>query len=228
MEFLKDILHQIYDVKSLVIWAGYAGMAFIIFAETGLLAGFFLPGDSLLVTAGLFAATPDPKTGQPLLDILLLIPLLLPCAVLGNSTGYFIGHKAGPRLFKKEQSLLFRKDYLIKTHEFYEKHGKFTIIIAQLMPIFRTFAPTVAGIGSMKFVDFIKFNIIGAVIWIPGMLLIGYYLGRLIPGIENHVEKVIIVIVLISISPGIYKFIKHKLAQRSIARSEASKQSRSS
>lgn len=217
MEFLKDIFNQIYDVKSLVIWAGYAGMAFIIFAETGLLAGFFLPGDSLLVTAGLFAATPDPNTGQTYLNILILIPLLLPCAILGNSTGYLIGNKAGIRLFKKEQSLLFRKDYLIKTHEFYEKHGKITIIIAQLMPIFRTFAPTVAGIGSMKFTDFIRYNIIGAVIWIPGMLLIGFYLGRAIPGIENHIEKVIIVVVFLSILPGIIKFLKHKLQKRKAA-----------
>ncbi|HEY3250419.1 MAG TPA: VTT domain-containing protein [Ignavibacteria bacterium] len=217
MEFLKDIFHQIYDVKSLVIWAGYAGMAFIIFAETGLLAGFFLPGDSLLVTAGLFAATPDPKTGNTYLDILILIPLLLPCAILGNSTGYLIGNKAGIRLFKKEQSLLFRKDYLLKTHEFYEKHGKFTIIIAQLMPIFRTFAPTVAGIGSMKFKDFIRYNVIGAIIWIPGMLLIGYYLGRAIPGIENHIEKVIIVVVFLSILPGIIKFLRHKLQKRKAA-----------
>jgi membrane-associated protein len=217
LEFLKDIFHQIYDVKSLVIWAGYAGMAFIIFAETGLLAGFFLPGDSLLVTAGLFAATPDPKTGEPYLNILFLIPLLLPCAVLGNSTGYLIGNKAGIRLFKKEQSLLFRKDYLLKTHEFYEKHGKLTIIIAQFMPILRTFAPTVAGVGSMKFSEFIRYNIIGAILWIPGMLLIGYYLGRAIPGIENHIEKVIIVVVFLSILPAIIKFLKHKLQKRKAA-----------
>jgi len=217
LEFLKEIFNQIYDVKSLVIWAGYAGMAFIIFAETGLLAGFFLPGDSLLVTAGLFAATPDPNTGETYLNILILIPLLFPCAVIGNSTGYFIGTKAGPRLFKKEQSLLFRKDYLIKTHEFYEKHGKMAIIIAQLMPIFRTFTPTVAGVGTMKFSNFIKYNIIGAIIWIPGMLLIGFYLGRAIPGIEHHIEKVIIVVVFISILPGIYKYLKHKLQKKKTA-----------
>lgn len=217
LEFLKDIFNQIYDVKSLVIWAGYAGMAFIIFAETGLLAGFFLPGDSLLVTAGLFAATHDPNTGETYLNILYLIPLLLPCAVLGNSTGYLIGSKAGPKLFTKEQSLLFRKDYLIKTHAFYEKHGKYAIIIAQLMPIFRTFTPTVAGVGTMKFTNFIKYNIIGAIIWVPGMLLIGYYLGRSIPGIENHIEKVIVVVVFISILPGLYKFLKHKIQKRKAA-----------
>jgi membrane-associated protein len=221
LEFFKEIFNAIYDVKSLVIWAGYVGMAIIIFSETGLLAGFFLPGDSLLVTAGLFAATPDPITGEPILNILILIPLLLPCAILGNSTGYYIGHKAGPRLFNKEQSLLFRKDYLMKAHEFYEKHGKFTIILAQLMPIFRTFVPTVAGAASMTFKVFIKFNIIGAIVWIPGMLLIGYYLGRLVPGIEHHVEKVIIIIVFLSISPGIYKFIKHKLAKRKAAAESA-------
>lgn len=104
LEFLKEIIQQIYDVKALVIWAGYVGMAIIIFSETGLLAGFFLPGDSLLVTAGLFAATPDPVTGQPILNIWYLNLLLIPCAIIGDATGYWIGSKAGPKLFKKEKS----------------------------------------------------------------------------------------------------------------------------
>ncbi len=134
MEFLKDLFHSIYDVKSLVMWAGYVGLFAIIFAETGLLVGFFFPGDSLLVTAGLFASTGD-------FNIVLLNVLLVPAAILGNSAGYWIGYKSGPRLFKREQSLLFRKDYLIKTHQFYEKHGGSTIFISRFMPFFRTFAP---------------------------------------------------------------------------------------
>lgn len=214
LELIKEILHQIYDVKSLVVWAGYVGMAIIIFAETGLLAGFFLPGDSLLVTAGLFAATPDPVTGQPLLNIWYLNLILIPCAIIGDATGYWIGSKTGPRLFKKEKSFFFRKDYLIKTQEFYEKHGGITIIIARFMPIIRTFAPTVAGIAQMQYIKFAQYNVIGGFAWVLSMTLLGYYLGRLIPGIENHIDKVIIIIVFLSISPGIYKYIKHFIRKR--------------
>lgn len=217
MEFLKEIFHQIYDVKALVIWAGYFGMAVIIFAETGLLAGFFLPGDSLLVTAGLFAATPNPATGEPYLNIWYLNLLLIPCAIIGDATGYWIGHKAGPRLFKKEQSFFFRKDYLIKTQQFYEKHGGITIVIARFMPIIRTFAPTVAGIAQMQYLKFAQYNVFGGFLWVLSMTLIGYYLGRLIPGIENHVEKVIIIIVFLSILPGIIKVLKHHMQKRKVS-----------
>lgn len=217
MEFLKEIFHQIYDVKSLVIWAGYIGMAIIIFAETGLLAGFFLPGDSLLVTAGLFAATPNPATGEPYLNIWMLNLILIPCAIIGDATGYWIGHKTGPKLFSREKSFFFRKDYLIKTKNFYDKHGGSTIIIARFMPIIRTFAPTVAGIAQMQYRKFAQYNVIGGFAWVLSMTLLGFYLGRAIPGIENHVDKVIIIIVFLSISPGIYKFLKHKFAKKKTA-----------
>ncbi len=214
MEFLKEILHQIYDVKALVMWAGYLGLAAIVFAETGLLVGFFLPGDSLLVTAGLFAATGD-------LNIIYLNLLLIPAAILGNLAGYWIGQKSGPMLFKREQSLLFRKDYLIKTKVFYEKHGASTMIITRFMPILRTFAPVVAGIGSMDYRKFLYYNISGAAAWILSMTLMGYYLGRLVPGIENHIEKVIIVVVFLSLLPGLIKYVKHKLQKRKITTEEA-------
>ena len=184
MEVIKEFFQQIYDVKSLVMWAGYTGLFAIIFAETGLLVGFFFPGDSLLVTAGLFASTGD-------LNIVLLNLLLIPAAILGNSAGYWIGHKSGPRLFKKEQSLLFRKDYLIKTKNFYDKHGGTTIIITRFMPFFRTFAPIVAGIGEMKYSKFLYYNIFSAILWIGSMTLIGFYMGRTIPDIDKHIEKVI-------------------------------------
>jgi membrane-associated protein len=214
LEFLKEIFHQIYDVKALVIWAGYIGMAIIIFAETGLLAGFFLPGDSLLVTAGLFAATVNPATGEPYLNIWMLNLILIPCAIIGDATGYWIGHKAGPKLFNREKSFFFRKDYLIKTQHFYEKHGGSTIIIARFMPIIRTFAPTVAGIAQMQYRKFAQYNIIGGIAWVLSMTLLGFYLGRAIPGIENHIDKVIIIIVFLSISPGIYKYLKHKFTKK--------------
>ncbi|MEO8513700.1 MAG: VTT domain-containing protein [Ignavibacteria bacterium] len=207
MEFLKEILHQIYDVKSLVMWAGYIGLVAIVFAETGLLIGFFLPGDSLLVTAGLFAATGE-------LNIFYLNLLLIPAAILGNMAGYYIGRKAGPRLFNREQSLLFRKDYIIKTKLFYEKHGASTMIITRFMPILRTFAPVVAGIGGMDYGKFMLYNIIGAVAWILSMTLTGYYLARLIPGVDQHIEKVIIAVVFLSLLPGIIKYLSHKFGKK--------------
>lgn len=207
MEILKDLFNSIYDVKALVMWAGYVGLFAIIFAETGLLVGFFFPGDSLLVTAGLFASTGD-------FNIVILNLLLVPAAILGNSTGYWIGFKSGPKLFKREQSLLFRKDYLIKTHQFYEKHGGFTIFISRFMPFFRTFAPIVAGIGKMKYSRFTYYNVISAVVWIISMTLIGFYLGRTIPNIDKHIEKVIVVIVFLSLLPAIIKYIRHKFQKK--------------
>lgn len=213
MEFLKDIFNSIYDVKSLVIWAGYAGMCFIIFAETGLLIGFFLPGDSLLVSAGLFASTGD-------LNIFYLNLLLIPAAIIGNSVGYWIGYKAGPKLFKREQSLLFRKDYLLKTKEFYDKHGASTIMITRFMPFFRTFAPIVAGVGQMKYSKFLNYNIFSGILWILSMTLIGFYLGRTIPNIDQHIEKVIVVIVFLSVLPAIFKYLKHKFSKKVVIEEE--------
>ncbi len=207
LEFIKEILHQIYDVKSLVMWAGYIGLVAIVFAETGLLVGFFLPGDSLLVTAGLFAATGE-------LNIFYLNLLLIPAAILGNMAGYYIGRRAGPRLFNRDQSLLFRKDYIIKTKVFYEKHGASTMIITRFMPILRTFAPVVAGIGGMDYKKFMLYNVIGAVAWILSMTLTGFYLARLIPGVDKHIEKVIIAVVFLSLLPGIIKYLKHKFGKK--------------
>jgi len=210
LEFLKEIFNSIYDVKSLVMWAGYVGLFAIIFAETGLLVGFFLPGDSLLVTAGLFATTGE-------LNILYLNLLLIPAAIIGNSVGYWIGYKSGPRLFKREQSLLFRKDYLIKTHTFYEKHGASTMIITRFMPILRTFAPIVGGMGQMNYRKFTYYNIIGAAAWILSMTLIGFFLGRTIPNIDKHIEKVIIAVVFLSLLPAIIKYLKHKFTHKKAA-----------
>jgi len=188
-------------------WAGYVGLIFIIFAETGLLVGFFFPGDSLLVTAGLLASIGD-------FNIIFLNLFLIPAAILGNSAGYWIGLKSGPKLFKREQSLLFRKDYLIKTQQFYEKHGGFTIFISRFMPFFRTFAPIVAGIGKMKYSKFLYFNIVSAIAWVLSMTLIGFYLGRVIPDVDKHIEKVIVVIVFLSLLPAIVKYLKHKFQKK--------------
>jgi membrane-associated protein len=213
LEFIKEFFEQVYDVKSLVMWAGYVGLFLIVFAETGLLIGFFLPGDSLLVTAGLFAATGD-------LNIVYINLLLVPAAILGNAAGYWIGHKSGPRLFTREQSLLFRKDYLIKTKFFYEKHGPSTLIITRFIPILRTFSAVVAGVGQMSYSRFMYYNIISAILWICSMTLAGYYLGRLIPGLDKNIEIVIVIVVFLSLLPAIIKYIKHRF-QKKIVTEEA-------
>lgn len=197
------------EITDWAIKVGYLALFGIIFAETGLMLGFFLPGDSLLVTAGLFAARGE-------LDIWILIPLLLVAAISGNTTGYTIGRKAGRPLFDRPQSRVFRRDHLIKTHAFYEKYGGITIILAQFMPFARTFAPVVAGVAEMPYKRFATFNITGAFLWIPGMTLIGYFLGRTIPGIEQHIEYVIAIVVFVSILPMLIKYAQHKLRQRRV------------
>ena len=154
MQPITDLFHRLSNLPELVQWAGLFGLAAIIFSETGLLVGFFLPGDSLLVTAGLLAA-------RGYLNIYTLVPLLTLAAICGNSVGYSIGRATGPRIFNRENSLFFNKKHAIRAHEFYEKYGRKTIVLAQFMPIIRTFAPVVAGVGGMKFRTFITFNIIG-------------------------------------------------------------------
>lgn len=194
LETIRHWFHYITDVRGLVQAGGYIALAIIVFAETGLMIGFFLPGDSLLVTAGLFAAKGD-------LNILYLIVLLSVCAIVGDAVGYSIGKRLGPALFKKEDSLLFKKKHLIAAHDFYEKHGGKTIIIARFVPIIRTFAPVVAGMAGMKYRRFALFNIFGGIGWVVSMTMIGYGLVTMFPATEKHIEKVIIIVILISFIP---------------------------
>ena len=210
-EFFTNVIHG--DVRAIVQAVGYVGMVIIIFSETGILIGFFFPGDSLLVVSGIFAS-------QGSLDMLVLNLLLIPAAVIGDSVGYWIGHKAGPKLFNKEQSFFFRRDYLIKTHNFYEKYGGITIILARFMPIIRTFAPTVAGIAEMKYWDFFKYNVFGGIGWIISMTSIGYFLGNVIPNVDKHIEYIIAIVVFISILPAIIKFISAKIKSKKSEESE--------
>lgn len=207
MDFFRDFFTRLTDIKELVRWAGYPGLAMIVFSETGLLVGFFLPGDSLLVTAGLFAAA-------GYFNITGLIFLLIVAAILGNTSGYFIGKKGGAALYAREESRFFKKQHLLKTKEFYELYGPITIIMAQFMPFARTFAPVVAGIADMKYTRFASFNIIGAIAWITSMLLIGYFLGNTIPNIENNIQYVIVVVVFLSLLPGIIKYMQVKSKTR--------------
>ncbi|MGH7616056.1 MAG: VTT domain-containing protein, partial [Gemmatimonadaceae bacterium] len=202
MHWLLDFFHRLRDVRGLVAWGGYVGLSVIIFAETGLLIGFFLPGDSLLVTAGLLAGT------MGVFNVYWLGLLLTVASVLGNTSGYAIGKAAGPRLFSRENSLLFNKKHLYRAHEFYERHGGKTIVIARFMPIVRTFVPVVAGMGQMDYARYTMFNVVGGVAWIWSMLFIGYFLGRYIPGVDQHVETVIIVVIFLSLLPGIISWLK--------------------
>jgi membrane-associated protein len=198
MQFLLDLFHQLTDVQQLVRLGGYVGLTAIIFAETGLLVGFFLPGDSLLVTAGLLST--QTQFG---LNVWLLGALLTVAAILGNTVGYAIGWYSGPKLFKRDDSLLFKKKHLIRANEFFLKHGGKALVIARFMPIVRTFVPVVAGLGRMPLRTYTLYNVVGAVLWIWSMLFIGYFLGRLIPGVENHITKVILVVIFLSLLPGI-------------------------
>ena len=196
MQAIIDLFHRLSNLPELVQWAGLFGLATIVFSETGLLIGVFLPGDSLLVTAGLLAA-------RGYLNVYTLAPVLTLAAICGNSLGYFIGRASGPRIFNRENSLFFNKKHAMRAHEFYERHGRKTIVLAQFMPIIRTFSPVIAGVGGMRFRQFMTFNIIGAFVWIWSMLAIGYFLGSYIPGIDQHIEIVVVIVVFISILPGL-------------------------
>ncbi|HET7712817.1 MAG TPA: VTT domain-containing protein [Thermoanaerobaculia bacterium] len=166
--------------------------------------GFFLPGDSLLVTAGLFAAKGD-------LNIVFLNLLLMTCAILGDATGYYIGKKLGPALFRREDSFFFKKKHLIATQQFYERHGGKTIIIARFVPIIRTFAPVVAGVAEMSYRRFAAFNIIGGIGWVFSMTMVGYGLLKIFPEAEKHIHIIIVVVIFLSILPGIIEILRAKM-----------------
>ena len=198
MDQLLELFRFLRDPRALVQAAGYVGLTAIIFTETGLLVGFFLPGDSLLVTAGLLASQPEFGLNVYAMGVILSI-----AAIVGDTVGYHIGKYTGPRIFTREDSIFFNKKHLYRAHDFYERHGGKTIIIARFMPIVRTFAPVVAGVAEMRYRDFIVYNVVGGIFWVWSMLFTGYWLGRYVPGIDQHIEKVIILVIFLSILPGI-------------------------
>ena len=210
MQTLREWFNFLTDVQGLVQAGGYIGLTIIVFVETGLMIGFFLPGDSLLVTAGLFAAKGD-------LNIVFLNLLLMTAAILGDATGYAIGRRFGPGLFRREDSIFFKKKHLIATHEFYERHGGKTIIIARFVPIIRTFAPVVAGMADMSYRRFALFNIIGGVGWVFSMTMLGYGLVYFFPATEKHIEKVIIIVIFLSILPGIIEWLRQRAKAKKTA-----------
>jgi membrane-associated protein len=195
MHSLHELLGPLFNLQELIRTGGYVALTFIVFAETGLLAGFFLPGDSLLVTAGLVCSLENS------MNIFVLNILLVSAAILGDSTGYWIGRQVGPRLFKKEDSLFFKKAHLVRTQAFYAKHGPKTIVLARFVPIVRTFAPTVAGMASMDYKKFITYNVVGGSAWVLSMTLLGYFLGNTIPNIDKNIHYVALIVIVLSFVP---------------------------
>ena len=186
--FSSDGLHQI------ITNGGVPLLCLIIFAETGLLIGFFLPGDTLLFLAGSLAAT-----GEMQISVILLVVLLTAAAFIGNTLGYYIGIKVGKKLFDQPHSRFFNKEHLIKTHNFYQKYGGITMILARFIPIIRTFAPVVGGTVEMNFKKFTFYNILGAILWIGGVTALGYTLGRVFPDIIKYLQLAVIGVVIISL-----------------------------
>ena len=203
-----DLIAKLYHFDELIRWGGYAALIAIVFAETGLLAGFFLPGDSLLVTAGVMAAT------DGTVRIWWLIILLSAAAIAGDNTGYAIGYHLGPRIFRREDSRFFHKAHLVRTQRFYERYGAKTIVLARFVPIVRTFAPTVAGVGKMAYSTFLAFNVAGGIGWVASMTLGGYWLGRAIPDIEHRIHWVIGGVIVVSFLPLVHEWRQSRNASR--------------
>ena len=192
-----------FDLTSFITAVGYLGVAGIVFAESGLLIGFFLPGDSLLFTAGFLAS-------QGFFDVATLSTLAFLAAVVGDSVGYSIGYRLGPKVFKREDSILFHRDHVARTQAFYEKHGGKAIILSRFLPVVRTFAPVMAGVGRMKYSTFLVYNVVGGLLWAVGLTLLGYFLGTTIPNVDRYLLPIIVLIILLSISPTLYHLLKDR------------------
>ncbi len=216
----------LFDLPQLLRTVGYLGIFAIIFAESGLLIGFFLPGDSLLFTAGVLSTAAAGKLlklpdSQPIFNIWILAGICFIAAVAGDSVGYWFGAKVGPRIFTKQESLFFKREYVLRAQAFYEKHGGKTIILARFLPIVRTFAPIVAGVGKMKYTTFLAFNMVGGFVWAVGMSLAGYFLGEIIPPdeVDKFILPIIAFIIFISIAPTAFHILKEKENREAIRRS---------
>ncbi|MFA5270398.1 MAG: VTT domain-containing protein [Patescibacteria group bacterium] len=185
---------------------GYLGVFGIVFAESGLFIGFFLPGDSLLFTAGVLAS-------QGYLQIGALLIIIFVGAVVGDNVGYAFGKTVGPKLFKREDSLLFHKKNLIRAHNFYEQYGPMTVVMARFIPIIRTFVPIVAGIGRMNYRIFVLYNVLGGLLWTLLMTLAGYYLVKIIPGISDYIHLIVIGIIVVSFIPPVWHLIRERYSK---------------
>jgi len=214
VQLIRWLVDLIRDPGELIRWGGYPALALIVFLETGALV-FFLPGDSLLVMAGVYAANGD-------LSIWALNLLLIPLAVLGDATSYAIGKRSGPHIFNRPRSRFFRPEYVRAAHEFYERHGGKAIILARFMPLVRTFVPVVAGVAQMSYRRFAAYNVVGAAGWVLSMTLIGFGLGNTIPDLKSHIEKVVAAVILVSFVPGVVEYLRARRRARAAgARADA-------
>jgi membrane-associated protein len=214
---IKELLHTLYNVQGLIEWGGTLLVCAIVFAETGLFAGFFLPGDSLLVTAGVLA-------GAGRLPVLKLASLVILCAIAGDQLGYWIGRRAGQALYSRRDSLLFRRKHLERAHAFYEANGGKTVILARFVPIVRTFCPPVAGAARMDYRHYLGYDIVGGIVWVGSMIFGGYFLGSVIPNISQKIHYVIAVVVFLSLLPVIIGALRARsgaAAKEPLAPSEA-------
>jgi membrane-associated protein len=208
MDGIFDFLKELVNPESIIRYGGIYLLLFVVFAETGLFVGFFLPGDSLLFTAGLLCST-----GILQVHILLLVVLIITAAVTGNMVGYAFGKKVGPLLFNRKSSLFFRQEHLVQAHEFYLKHGKKTIILSRFLPIVRTFAPIVAGIVKLDYHKFFIYSLAGAFLWVCVLVLTGYFMGNYIPGIKDYLGYIVIFLIVITSIPFIYNSVKKKFTK---------------
>jgi membrane-associated protein len=208
MDGIFHFLKQLVNPESIILYGGVYLLLFIVFAETGLFFGFFLPGDSLLFTSGLFCST-----GIIKLHPVLLVVLITVAAVAGNMVGYSFGKKVGPLLFKRNSSFFFRQEHLVRAHDFYVKHGKKTIILSRFLPIVRTFAPIVAGIVKLGYYNFFIYSIVGALLWVCTLVLSGYFMGKYIPWTKDYLGYIVIFLIVITSIPFIFNSIKKKTAK---------------
>ena len=205
IESLQHFFHFLFNVQGLIEWGGTLLVCVIVFIETGFFVGFFLPGDSLLVTAGVFAATGSLN----LAELLLVVPL---CAIVGDQIGYWIGRKAGQALYRREDSLVFRKRHLERARDFYEKYGGKTVILARFVPIVRTFCPPVAGAAMMPYGRYVSYDIAGGILWVGSMILGGYFLGLKIPNIGDNIHYVIAAVIVLSLFPPVISVLRARFS----------------
>ncbi len=203
-----------FDLQMIITTAGYAGLFGIVFAESGLFFGFFLPGDSLLFTAGFLAS-------QGILNIAILIPLLIVAAILGDSVGYSFGRYLGPKLFARKESRFFKPKYLVESHTFFVLHGRKAIFLARFLPIVRTFVPIVAGAAAMPYRDFIFYNILGGIAWVAGIVTMGFVLGQQVPNAEEYLYPIILGIILVSFLPALLHFRKKGVTEKPVSETAA-------
>jgi membrane-associated protein len=211
MEGIFDFLKQLVNPESIINYGGIYLLLFVVFAETGLFVGFFLPGDSLLFTAGLLCSA-----GILVVHPFLLVISIIIAAVTGNMVGYAFGKKVGPLLFKRKSGILFRQEHLVTAHEFYIKHGKKTIILSRFLPIVRTFAPIIAGIVKLDYYKFFLYSLTGAILWVSILVLTGYFMGKYIPGTKDYLGYIVIFLIVITSIPFLYNSIRKKYQKQMI------------